>query len=358
MQIQKGKWAGRAVVALACLAGACGGGSGSAASSPDVWATVDGREIRRAEIEKIYQGTLQPNAAPLSEEEAFTMKMNVLDDFINQDIIVARARTLKLEASDTDVNTALAEQKRGVSDEDFVKQLAQRGLTEDDFKRGLRRDLTAQKLVQQEVTSKINITDDEVAAFYNANKAQFNVAEPQFRVAQIIITPTRDPSLRNRTNNDAATPAEAKAKYEMVMAKLRSAADFAAMAADYSEDPQTVASGGDLGYVPMSALKQASPQLRELITKTEPGKMSSVIVGDTYQIVMVISREPAGQRELTTPTVRDSIRDILSSRREQLLRMAYITAARSDAKVVNYLARTVVAQQAKMTVPAPATPAK
>ena len=57
---------------------------------------------------------------------------------------------------------------------------------------------------------------------------------------------------------------------------------------------------------------------------------------------MVVAREPAGQRDLSTPGLKDQITSTLKSRREALLRAAYLTALRSDAKIVNYLARRVV----------------
>jgi peptidyl-prolyl cis-trans isomerase SurA len=55
-----------------------------------------------------------------------------------------------------------------------------------------------------------------------------------------------------------------------------------------------------------------------------------------------VGREPAGQRDLSMPAVRDGITRTLRARKEQLLRNAYLTAARGDAQVVNYLARRLV----------------
>ena len=335
-----------AVIISACLAGACRGSS--QASSTDIWAVVDGRNILREDVEKVYRGTIQNAAAPVSDDEALGRKLQVLDDYINQDILVSRAQTLKLEASDADVETALAEQKRGISDEQFQEGLKQRGLTVDDLKRGIRRDLSAQKVVDQEITSKIAITDEDITAFYNANKASFNVPEQQFRLARILITPTKDPALRNRANNDAGSPAEAKAKFDMLMEKLRGGADFGQLAADYTEDADSVASGGDIGYVSRTELNQQQPILRDLVLKTEPGRVSTATIGQGFVILTVVSREAPGQRELSTPAVRDGIRDILRGRKETLLRTAYITAARNDAKITNYLAKQVVDTHGKL----------
>ena len=64
-------------------------------------------------------------------------------------------------------------------------------------------------------------------------------------------------------------------------------------------------------------------------------------------IVYVVSHEQAGQRDLSTPGVRDQIVQALKARREQLLRTAYLAEARDAAQVTNYLARQVVESQGK-----------
>ena len=141
----------------------------------------------------------------------------------------------------------------------------------DDLKRDLRRQLSIQKLLNREVVAKISITDQDVAEFYNANKAQFNVAEPQFRIAQIVVTPRKEPQIRNRKNDDATNEAEAQRKVKMLMDRLNSGADFAQLAMDYSEDMNSAATGGDMGYVPESALNQSDPALKKLVLGIEAG---------------------------------------------------------------------------------------
>jgi parvulin-like peptidyl-prolyl isomerase len=337
---------GRRVTMALVLVGAALGGacrSSDAPSSPpaNVWASIDNRAITRDDVEKLYRSTTPPTGAPLSDEELLTAKMNVLDDLISQDILQAKAQALGVAATDSEIEAALAEQKRGVSEDDFQKQLSSRGLTADDFRNGLRREMSVQKVIDREVVAKAAITDDQIAAFYNQNRAQFNLAEAQYRVAQILITPVRDPQLRNRTSNDASSPDEAKRKFDMVLERLRAGADFAALAMDYSEDPQSVAQGGDIGFVPRSALNDAPPTLRDAVLKTKPGDIAQVVGGGTFAVIKVLAHEPAGQRELSNPTVRDGIRDLLQQRKAQLLRVAYITAARDEANVVNHLARMV-----------------
>src|SRR5260370_9578673 len=66
-----------------------------------------------------------------------------------------------------------------------------------------------------------------------------------------------------------------------------------------------------------------------------------------YRILKVISKEPAGQRELTDPRVQQTIRETLTNRKDQLLKAAYYEVARNEAKVTNYLAKQIMDNAAK-----------
>jgi peptidyl-prolyl cis-trans isomerase SurA len=66
-----------------------------------------------------------------------------------------------------------------------------------------------------------------------------------------------------------------------------------------------------------------------------------------YQILKVISREPAGQRELNDPRVQQNIREMLLNRKNQLLQSAYVEVVRDQAKIENYLARSIVENAGK-----------
>ncbi len=286
-------------------------------------------------------------AASASEEEALTAKLSLLNELIVQDILLAKAPQLKVTVPDSEIDAAYAEAKKNITDEAFQQELSRRQLTPAELRESLGRELLAEKVIRQEVGAKIVVTDQEVTDFYNANRAQFNVAEEGYHIAQIVVTPVRDPQLANRTGDDAATPQAAATKAQMLMERLKTGEPFGDVAMDYSEDPESAPRGGDLGLVPVSRLKQAPPQLRDAVLKGTPGSARLVSGGGAYTIVLVVSHEPAGQRDLSMPGVRERITESIRARREQLLRGAYLTAARSDANVVNHLARRLVESQGK-----------
>jgi peptidyl-prolyl cis-trans isomerase SurA len=329
----------------------------------DVWAVVNGTEIKRDEVEKYYKSQINPEAQEPSQEEALSLKLNVVEQLINNEILLEQAKKLNLEASDGEVEDKFTELKSPFTEEEFQRQLKQRGMGVDDLKRDLRRQLSIQKLLNREVAAKVTITDQDVLDFYNTNRNQFNVAESQYRISQIVITPRKDAQIRNRKNDDATNEAEASRKSKMLMDKLNSGADFAQLAMDYSEDMNTAANGGDLGYIPESSLNQSDPTLKKTVLGLKPGQVSQpIVLKDSIRILKLVAREAAGLRGVNDPQVQQTIRDTLRNRKEQLLRSAYLAVARDEAHVTNYLARQVVEaagklpDAAKSTIPTPATP--
>src|SRR5216684_2783749 len=297
--------------------------------APDVWAVVNGKEIKRDEVDKYYRTRVNPEGQEPSQEESLSQKLNVLDELINNEILLEKAKKLNLEASDGEVEDKFTELKSPY--------------TEDEFQRRLNR----------EVVAKITITDQDVSDFYNANKAQFNVAEPQYHIAQIVVTPRKEQQIRNRKNDDAANEAEAQRKVKMLMDRLNSGADFSQLAMDYSEDMNTAGTGGDLGYVPESALNQSDPALKKAVVALKAGQVSPPIQvqpkdGPRILILKLITRESPGLRGIAEPQVQQTIRDTLRNRKEQLLRLAYLAIARDGARVTNFLAEQVIEAAGKL----------
>jgi peptidyl-prolyl cis-trans isomerase SurA len=312
-----------------------------AAVSPDTWASVDGRPITKDQVDKAYRRTRDVSQT-LSEEETLTAKLSLLNDMIVQDILIARAGSLKVEVPQSDLDTAYENAKKNLSTEAFQQELSKRSLTADDMKEGLRREMLTQKVIEQEVGSKIAVSDTEINDFFTANRAQFNVAEESYHIAQIVITPVRDPQITNGTGDDAITPQAAVAKVKMLMERLKAGASFRDLAMGYSEDQESAPRGGDMGFLPVSRLKQAPPALRDAVLNKQAGSVNVATAGGAYTLVLVVAHEPAGQRDLSTPGMKERITETLRGRREQMLRLAYLTAARADAKVENHLAKRMV----------------
>jgi peptidyl-prolyl cis-trans isomerase SurA len=342
-------WLPLAAMVFAAAAGC----NKEARHAPDVWAVVNGREIKRDEVDKYYRTRVNPEGQEPSPEESLSQKLNVLDELINNEILLEKAKKLNLEASDGEVEDKFTELKSPYTEDEFQRRLKDQAMTVEDLKLELRRQLSIQKLLNREVVAKISITDQDVTDFYNANKAQFNVAEPQYHIAQILVTPRKEQQIRNRKNDDATNEAEAQRKVKMLMDRLNSGADFAQLAMDYSEDVNTAGTGGDLGYVPESALNQSDPALKKVVVGLKAGQVSQPIQvqtkdGQRILILKLITRESPGLRGIAEPQVQQTIRDTLRNRKEQLLRLAYLAIARDGSRVTNYLAEQVIESAGKL----------
>lgn len=308
----------------------------------NVAAQVNNRSISYAELDKTYQSQYPQPVEGSSDDQVMTQKLDVLNSLINAELLLQRAEKLGLMAVDSDVDAELNKMRAPYTKEQFESQLAARKMTVDDLRSQIRRQLTIDKLINKEITSHITITDADVANFYNANKPSFNLAEPQIHMAQIVVTSNPDPNVRNLKNSKAQNDAEAKTKILDIEARLKRGDDFSMLAQNYSEDSNTAPNGGDMGFVPESALERANPELRKMVVSLSPGGVSPVIhTQEGYRILKVISKEPAGQRELNDPRVQQSIRETLANRKDNLLKAAYYEVARDNAKIQNYLAESI-----------------
>ncbi len=330
---------------------------------------VNGTEIKRDQVEKYYRAQVNPEGQEPSQDEALSLKLNVVDQLIYNEILLERAKKLNLVASDGEVEDKFTELKSSSTEEDFQRLLKSRGMGVDDFKQEIRTKLSIDKLLNREIGARISITEQDITDFYNANRNQFNVPEAQYLISQIVITPRKDPQVRNRKNDDATNEAEAARKAKMLVDKLNSGADFAQLAMDYSEDMNTAANGGNLGYIPESSLNQADPVLKKTVLALKPGQISPpLVLKDSIRILKLVAREAPGQRGVDDPQIRQTIRDTLRNRKEQLLRAAYLSVARDESKVTNYLAQQVMEAAGKLpdaaksgipvgaSAPKPATP--
>jgi peptidyl-prolyl cis-trans isomerase SurA len=332
-----------AAILLAALC-ACGSQPGG-----DVMATVDGRKIFRSDVDKYYDNTVASAQQVPTGEQATALRLNILHQMIEDEILMRRAEKLGLLATDEEVDRKYNEIKAPFTQEEFDKRLVEKKITLADFKRDIRRSITVDKVTNKEVSSKINVTDQDITNYYAAHKGEFNLIEPTYHLAQIMVTPTPNPQAHNQ-NEKAQNDADARKKIQMIANRLDSGDDFATLAMRYSEDPETSGNGGDLGTVQESGLKGTDPATRDAVMKLKPSQYSPIIsvinpatkqaVG--FRIVKLVAKEPAGQRDLSDPRVQQAIRSQLHDRREQLLKAAYYEVLRDTAKVENFYAKKVL----------------
>jgi peptidyl-prolyl cis-trans isomerase SurA len=292
-------------------------------SDREIWAEVDGAPIYRDQVEKYYHSRMAPGSDAGSEEQALGLKLNILNELINNQILLSHASHSQITVSEAEVDTKVAELESPYSKQEFQRKLSEQGLDLGDLRQQVRQSLVIERLINKEITSHITVTEGEIAAYYERNRSNFDVSETQYHLAQIEVTPA--------------------AKVESLYSRLRAGEDFAVVAQEYSEDHKTASGGGDMGFIPASSLN-ANPQLKRVVASLKVGQISPVIrTGSGFHIVKLLGREEPGQHPLSDPQVQSAIRGSLVNEKQELLKAAYIENLRNRAKVVNYLAQEIVA---------------
>jgi len=311
-----------------------------------VVATVNGHPIQRTDVDKVYNAQLASNPQQVpSTDQADSLRLNILHELIVEEIVEQRAAKLNLTATDAEVDAKLAEMKAPYTEEQFQARLKASDHTLDDVKHDLRRSLTIDKLLNKEINSKITVTDGDVSGYYNAHKAEYNLIENQYHLAQIQVTDQGAAQSGNLQGSKATSDEEARKKIQALKNRIDAGEDFGALAMNFSERQDTAPNGGDMGFVTESQMK-GDPATYAAIMKLKAGQTTDILpLLDVtshkpagYSIYKLISKDAAGQRELGDPRVQQAIRQQLHDSRSQLLKSAYFEVLRDQAKVENFLA--------------------
>ena len=334
-----------ALIAALLVLASCGSAS---KASADVVARVNGKDITTAQLEKQFQNRLNGAEQPPSAEEAQDLKLQVLNQLINDQILLEMASTAGLSATDAEVDVKFNEFKNQYTEEKFKDLLKEQKMTIDDIRNELRKSITIDKLVNKEITSKISVADAEIKNFYEKNKESFNLPE-SYHIAHILVTPVADPDLRNGKNDDAKSPDEAKQKAARLLKEVQGGRDFATVAKESSEDPSSGPNGGDLNFQPLQAIENIDPRLAQAVQKMRPGETFPQVIETRFgfHILKLMEKDAGGQKDLSDPRVQAQVRQVIFNRKDQTLKNAFSEAARNKATVMNYLAERILAAAGK-----------
>src|SRR5689334_16200766 len=312
-------------------------------ASADVVARVNGKDITSTQLEKQFQSRLNGAEQAPSIEEQQDLKLQVLNQMINDQILLEQASAAGLSATDAEVDVKFNEFKSQYTEEKFKELLNEQKMSVDDIRAELRKSITIDKLVNKEITSKISVTDAEIKAFYDKNKESFNLPE-SFHIAHILVTPVADPDLHNGKNDDAKSPDEARQKAARLLKDIQGGQDFAVVARESSEDPSSGPTGGDLNFQPLQAIENIDPRLSQAVQKMRVGETFPQVIETRFgfHILKLIEKDAGGQKDLSDPRVQANVRQTIFNRKDMMLKNAFSEAARNKATVVNYLAQRIL----------------
>jgi peptidyl-prolyl cis-trans isomerase SurA len=329
-------------VALVACNGTKGSGDGKGTA---VAASVNDKKIMLTEVDKILEQqakSQQVQFSDMSQLELAAGRLQVLDELIRREVLFQRAEKENLLPKDDEVAQAINEQKLQLgTQEAFQRALKESGQTEDAMRDIARRQLAIQKLLDRTASKIEPPTDKEVEDFYKNNKARY-VSARGVGLAAIIVDPAD-----NGASNDAKGDIEAKNKIDIINQRLKSGADFATVAREQSEDPQSVPRGGDLGFFTEDQLKQSgfpAEMIARFFGPMEVGKVTDPMQSSGRWTIFKLTDRRLQSENLTldNPEVRKDATESILNQRKQILNAAMLEVAVREAKITNNLAQDML----------------
>jgi peptidyl-prolyl cis-trans isomerase SurA len=247
---------------------------------------------------------------------------DVLRGLIDRQLLLEKGKELGITA-ETEVIKRLDEIRKQMkldSMDDLEKAARAQGLSFEDFKQGLKTQIITQKVIQQEVSPHINVSNQEVRRFYDQHRAE--MAQPELvRLSEIMIS-------TEEAGQDEQKVAAAKAKAEDILKQIRGGASFEDLAKKESQDPSSTR-GGDLG--PFERGKLAK-QLEDLVFGMKKDDVSDVIqTRQGFVILKVTDHVAAGIPSFAE--AEDHVRDELYMRKMQPAMRDYLKKLREEAYI-------------------------
>ena len=330
---------------LAFVLSGCGSGA-SGENDSTVAATVNGHSILLKEVERGVNQQAGGKQAQLSQLELAQARLQVLSNLIQRQVLFQRAEREKLLPTEDEIDGAINTQKQqsGMTSEDFEKSLKSQNLSMETLREEARKDLAISKL-QDKYSGKISINDKEVEDFYANNRQQF-VNARGVALAMIMVDPSDNTP--QGIANDAKNETDAKLKIDNIYQQLQGKADFATVARAKSEDINTVARGGDIGFATEEDLKNngfPTELVGSLFGSMQVGDYTQPVrfpSGKWYIFKLADKRLQTENLTLESPGVRQQITQGLTNQRKQILNAALLEVAINEAKIVNNLAANML----------------
>ncbi|MDH4099331.1 MAG: peptidylprolyl isomerase [Nitrospirota bacterium] len=243
----------------------------------------------------------------------------ILRDLVEKKLQLQEAKRLGIATGDEEVESSIADMKKqmGLDDEGLRQVITVQKMTPTEFRAQIWEFLTIVKLVEQEVNSKVVVTEKDIENYYKSSGKEFWV-DSGTRVQQIFL------HLSILGGSDAV--ARVMGKISEIQQRLKDGESFEGLAAKYSEDP-SAEHGGDMGLFKPGELM---PALDKVVSELKEGQVSEPVWSENgVHLVKVLKVETGHQRPLEE--VRAEIDNRLKNEQLEKLFTAFIGDLRSKA---------------------------
>jgi len=289
-----------------------------------VLATVGNEKITKGDLDKQIVPQLKQQYGDdyatndKVKDQVKQAKTQGLNSLVTQNILLQKATELNLKPSDDVINSQIDETMNGYKTQypeegQFADVLKQAGLTEDELKDSLKKQIIM-TAVQQDMVKDITVTDEDIQTYYNENKdTQFSVGAGA-TAAHILVA-------------DEQTAKDLKVK-------LDAGADFATLAKENSTDPGSKDKGGSLGFVAYNST-QLVTEFMDGFKKLKEGEVSEPVKSQFgYHLIKATGLKSAEVSPLDT--VKDQVKQTLLQQKQSTAFNSKIEEWKTALKVKTY----------------------
>lgn len=292
---------------LACIAGWCAPAPAPAAEAAvvdrivavvneDVITMYDLQTLLRPMVQSVKDKRMPPEREAQALEQ---LRAEMLNNLIDTKLTEQEVKRYNITITEEEVTNYIRQimQRRSATEEQLRGALAEQGMTMDEYRKEVKLQLQRTKLVNREVRSKVVVTEAEIKAYYEKNKAKYG-GGTQYHLWNLFVKLPAQASEANR--------AAAQNLLEEVLAELKRGRPFQEIVRLVSEKPSPV-QGADLG---LYRAEELTPRLREAVRELKAGQHSPIVETDFgYQIVFVQEIKETASRPLAQ--VETEIQDVI-----------------------------------------------
>jgi len=266
----------------------------------EIMAKVGGKIITRTEFNKRKEQVLVEMQEFMSEEEYGSnldrVDERVLNDMIHEALVEQKAAEYAIAIPESAINEAierLKEENNITTQEQFEQALESIGMTLDELQRNMRSRFLRNALLEQEVKSKIILSQIEVEKYYEEHKEDYRIL-PSIKIRQVFFP------------SDRMAREEILGEYSKIQQELQAGGTFEEIAARYAQTEDETDSG-ILGPFNKGDLLE---KLEEAAFSLEIGQVSDVIeTGFGFYMIQVVDRDAGGYKPISE--VSEEIRDTI-----------------------------------------------
>ncbi|MDH3973389.1 MAG: peptidylprolyl isomerase [Deltaproteobacteria bacterium] len=266
--------------------------------------------ITLTEFEESFSSTGKRYASnyPMDRKNSLKLKAAYLNQLIEEKLIMAEAEKMKINVGMEEIDATIAELKKNYGDDNsFKKVFIDEHLDLAVWREKVKKKLLVEKVIYRTVSSKVDISDEEIKDYYENNLDEFH-SDEKVKAKQIFHMDEREAS---------------KARE-----RVRAGEDFAAVAMDVSQSPDA-SEGGDLGYFGRGIMP---PEFDETVFTMEVGSLSEV-VRSSYGYHIFLLEDRREERDLSFEDVKEKIAEVIRRNKEEHIYGKWIDGLREKTNI-------------------------